>query len=266
MTINSYGIILYRQGTTTLNNEEEFLLVCRKDTVSYVVFLRGLYNREMVPILAERMTKDERHRILNEPFDMLWDRLWQYHPSRKYHHRQKFKKEKERAKDRFEKYEWKDIFDVVSSKYDEPEWGFPKGRKKKAEKPIEAALREFNEETGIDVNDVVVYRNLPPIIERYIGTDSKQYQIMYFLATLVEDSTTTNSTAAEKMTSKDTLLEMHHDDDDPDLHFGDNVDDSMNTNSEISKIAWFTRKNAMNQIRDYHVAKKTLLQKLRLPK
>ena len=149
MTINSYGIILYRKPSSdTVSAENQYLLICRKDSVSYVVFLRGLYNREMIPVLAERMTKDERRRLKEESFDTLWDRLWQYHPSKKYHHRQKFKKQKERAKEKFEKREWEDIFDAIDTEYDEPEWGFPKGRKKKTEKPIQAALREFNEETG----------------------------------------------------------------------------------------------------------------------
>jgi 8-oxo-dGTP pyrophosphatase MutT (NUDIX family) len=34
--------------------------------------------------------------------------------------------------------------------YEHPEWEFPKGRKNKDESDIECALREFEEETGIN--------------------------------------------------------------------------------------------------------------------
>lgn len=246
MTINSYGIILYRNfgllGESAVGradaskDDTEFLLICRKDSVSYVVFLRGLYNRDMIPILAERMTKEERHRLRNESFDTLWDNLWQYHPSRKYHHRQKFQKQKERAQEKFEKRAWEDIFDAIDSEYDEPEWGFPKGRKKNMEKPIQAALREFSEETGFNVEDVRVHRDIPPIIEKYTATDSKQYQIMYFMGTLVDKS-----------------IELPK------------IDDNYRL-SEISNIGWFNKNDALKKIRKYHVEKKKLLQKIKIPK
>lgn len=245
MTINSYGIILYRDAVIPKGiaespsgvTDKEYLLVCRKDSVSYVVFLRGLYDNKMVPALAERMTKEERDRIKTQPFDLLWDRLWQYHPSRKYHHRQKFRKQKERAKDKFDKRDWELIFDSIDTTYDEPEWGFPKGRKKKMEKPIQAALREFNEETGVGETDIVIHREIPPLIEKYIGTDSKHYQIMYFVAKMI-----------------DPLKEL------PIV-----AEDDTHQLSEISTVAWFTKKDALKKIRNYHVEKKALLQKLKIP-
>jgi len=234
MTINSYGIILYREVPDSLPIKKEYLLICRKDSVSYVVFLRGQYTRNMIPILGERMTQQERENIKTQSFDVLWDKLWQHHPSRKHHHRQKFKKQKERAKQRFEKREWELIFDTISANWTEPEWGFPKGRKKKSETALKAALREFTEETGFNESDIDVQKNYPPMVERYTATDSKEYQIVYFLAKI-------------KNPTKDP----------PKV-------DSSYRSSEISNIGWFTKDDALKKIREYHKEKRSIVKKINL--
>jgi predicted NUDIX family NTP pyrophosphohydrolase len=230
MPITSYGIIVSR--TKEDSGEKEFLLIRRKDTVSYVVFLRGLYTQDMIIYLAQRMTKKEREKIKNSSFDELWEGLWKHHPSRRYHHRQKFKKQRERAKEKFEKREWESVFDMIFTKYTEPEWGFPKGRKKKSETALKAALREFCEETGFNEGNIIVNKSRPPIKERYTATDSKQYEILYFRAEM-----------------KDSTI------DPPEI-------DSSFRSSEISKIGWFTKEKALEKIRDYHVAKRNIISKL----
>lgn len=231
MPIISYGIIVSRLNKESGDNE--YLLIRRKDTVSYVVFLRGLYTKDMIIHLAQRMTKKEREKIMNNSFDDLWDELWQHHPSKKYHHRQKFKKQKERAKERFEKRDWENVFEMIFTKYTEPEWGFPKGRKKKAETALKAALREFCEETGFKEEDITVDKGRPPIKEKYTGTDSKQYEIMYFLA------------------------EMRNPDAEP-----PEIDSSFRS-SEISDVCWFSKEQALSRIRDYHIEKKRIITRLK---
>ena len=229
--ITSYGVITKRNNPNT--GETEYLLVRRKDTVSYVVFLRGLYSREMLPVLASRMTQAERKRIRNSTFDALWEGLWEHHPSKQFHHRNKFIKQKERAESKFQRKDWDIIFDMVKSKYTEPEWGFPKGRKKNNETAMQGALREFEEETGLTRDLINITLNgLSPCIEFYKATDSKEYQIVYFLADLLDYNTPLPS-------------------------INENFRDS-----EISDIGWFTVKQCMLKIREYHIEKKELLRKI----
>ena len=42
---------------------------------------------------------------------------------------------------------------MSDSKFIEPEWGFPKGRRNNKEKDINCAIREFYEETNFDNQD-----------------------------------------------------------------------------------------------------------------
>jgi 8-oxo-dGTP pyrophosphatase MutT (NUDIX family) len=269
-TITSYGIILYRDvpiqsmppaigvekdqhmdlhvtsmpslsqhSSSQQSNKpiKEYLMICRKDTVSYVVFIRGLYTRSMIPILAERMTIFERQKIATKAFDELWDELWQYHPAKKYHHREKFKKQYDRAKSRFDRKDWEPIFNKIPSQYQDPEWGFPKGRKKKSESDLKAAIREFCEETGIEEQDIHLIRGkngkvLTPFREYYMGSDSEHYEILYFLARM-----------------KDPCKSI------PEI-------DVNYRSSEISKIQWFSKESAIETIRDYNKEKIAILQKL----
>ena len=47
--------------------------------------------------------------------------------------------------------------------WDEPEWGFPKGRRNFNETDLNCALREFNEETGINMKSIKLLEKLVPI-------------------------------------------------------------------------------------------------------
>lgn len=267
--VMSYGVILYRdrdsttgkprglekkvstltpeshqrntslQTQTCLSNLEiteskvrEYLLIRRKDTVSYVVFIRGLYTRDMLSILAERMTQEERNNIEKCSFIELWDKLWQHHPSKKHLHRQKFQKQFDRAKQRFERRDWVSIFHNVKCPYVEPEWGFPKGRGNKMETPLKAAIREFCEETGYAEKDIVIDNTVTPFIERYTATDSKDYEIHYYLAKI-----------------KDPRKKLP-------------IIDKNFRSSEISGIGWFTKELAINTIRDYNIEKINILKSL----
>ena len=65
--------------------------------------------------------------------------------------------------------------------YEEPEWGFPKGRRNYQEKDLICALREFHEETGYDKSQIKIIQNLLPIEEIYTGSNYKSYKHKYFI-------------------------------------------------------------------------------------
>ena len=81
-----------------------------------------------------------------------------------------------------------------SNKHDnwtEPEWGFPKGRRNYQENDYTCALREFNEETGIDRSALTILQNIAPYEETFTGSNYKSYKHKYFL-TFIENASTIN--------------------------------------------------------------------------
>ena len=74
--ILSYGIILYYKD----GDEIKIILVERKDTLSYIEFLRGKYSSitklDYLELLFSRFSKTEQLRLVNNDFDKLWTDLW----------------------------------------------------------------------------------------------------------------------------------------------------------------------------------------------
>ena len=73
--IISYGIMLFKY----VNNTLYLLLVQRKDSISYIEFIRGKYsitNTSKLLTILSNITKYELHNILNYSFDELWNSLW----------------------------------------------------------------------------------------------------------------------------------------------------------------------------------------------
>jgi 8-oxo-dGTP pyrophosphatase MutT (NUDIX family) len=111
------------------------------------------------------------------------------------------------------------------SNYLEPEWEFPKGKKNMNETPLTCAIREFNEETNLNINNIKIFENINCIEEKYRGSDNKFYKHLYYLA-----------------------ISNH------DLEFN-NIDNI----SEVGDINWFTIEDAINKIRLYYINKIELI-------
>lgn len=65
--------------------------------------------------------------------------------------------------------------------WDEPEWGFPKGRRDQNETDWVCAVREFCEETGMTFYKPKIVENLVPFEENFIGSNYKPYKHKYYL-------------------------------------------------------------------------------------
>ena len=61
------------------------------------------------------------------------------------------------------------------TKWMEPEWGFPKGRRNPHETDITCASREFQEETGLYRQDFTIIQNTYPISETFFGSNQVHY-------------------------------------------------------------------------------------------
>lgn len=213
-----------------------FLLVQRKYSLGYVEFIRGRYvpsNIEGIIFLFRQMTKEEIHNIGTQSFDDLWNDFWHIDVKKQIY----IKKEYQESKQRFTQLQ--DGINVelgldfyvtkVKPLYDRPEWGFPKGRKAKGESDEECAVREFCEETGYKKTDIALINSVKPIVENITGTNGVSYRHIYYLAEL-----TTN-----KLPDLDIISDAH--------------------NVEIGGIGLFTRDEATQLIREYHLEKKDII-------
>ena len=52
----------------------------------------------------------------------------------------------------------KSLIEKSITRWSETEWGFPKGRRNFQEKDLDCALREFEEETGMNKDNMVIFR------------------------------------------------------------------------------------------------------------
>ena len=96
--ITSIGIIPIRITkkvnplTNKLENDVEIFIIKRKDTLSFVDFMRGKYSIEdknYITNLLNNMTVNERQFILNNEFDSIWQYLWNYNTNNSYKNEEK---------------------------------------------------------------------------------------------------------------------------------------------------------------------------------
>ena len=186
LPIISVGIIPY----TIKNDTLHYLLIRRKDSLGYVDFMRGKYsldNTDGIVGMLNEMTKTERENLLTKSFDDLWIELWHSVPGTKY------RNEELLSKERFNQVRQgiviqnkmctlESLIEECTYNWDEPEWGFPKGRREMNERDIDCGIRECVEETGYDANSIKVIQNLIPYDELFIGSNYKAYKHKYYVA------------------------------------------------------------------------------------
>lgn len=233
LPVMSYGIVAIK----FLDNIPYYLLIQRRDSMSYVEFLRGKYALEdsaYIKLLIQGMTKEERSRLLHQNFDILWTNLWNSQNTRQY------RNEYEVAKKQFEtlKNTGNSYGKILSSFISEaediwrtPEWGFPKGRRNTGESNKTCALREFTEEAGISRTCLKV-QAIEPYIEQYVGTNGIEYKQTYYVAFCDSDISAKFEESNRIMTR------------------------------EIGDIAWFSYSDAIDHIRPTNKEKREMLTKI----
>lgn len=188
--ITSFGVICFRMGA---NGQPEYLMIQRKDSLSFMEFIRGKYEVANIPYICQLlsgMTHQEREMLLNTSFEQLWNHVW-YQPYIPRH-----SNEFDHANSKFDTLlqgfhlEGKlvtlaDLVRTSPSPYQEPEWGFPKGRRRLREEDVACAVREFCEETCFSKNDIHLLSHVSPFEEIFFGTNRVLYRHTYFLACYV---------------------------------------------------------------------------------
>ena len=231
--IISYGIMLFKY----YNNNLSILLVQRKDSISYIEFIRGKYsitNTNKLLTILSNITKTELSNILNNSFDILWHKLWSSNIDKT--SVLKFEKEYNSSLKKFNFVKCKnntiniyDILTLLKIKYNDTEWGIPKGRRNNQESDLTVAIREFEEETNIKSSEYKLLDSLCPLRERFIGTNNIKYDHIYYIAIC-----------------KNNLIPY--------------IDkNNINQIIEIKDINWFTQENSIKYIRKYETEKKKVI-------
>ena len=182
--IMSFGIICYKIDD---DNDIKFLMIQRKDSLSFMEFIRGKYeigNLEYIKQLLFNMTIPERDMIINLSFDDIWNYLWSQNDI----YNNKNNKEYFESKFKFNSLNdnnfLKNYILSIKSIFNEQEWGFPKGRRKIKETDIDCAVREFFEETRINNTDITIITDILPFEEIFFGTNGIMYKHVYYVAKL----------------------------------------------------------------------------------
>jgi 8-oxo-dGTP pyrophosphatase MutT (NUDIX family) len=254
--ITSYGVICCRfvrdnEGMIT----PQYLMVQRKDSLSYVEFIRGKYSiekRAYIMKLVSNMTATERGAICSKPFEELWLDLWQADECKAY------QREYNEARNKFDlirrgyiiKNEKSEIYlnmdyiiNNTVSTLDEAEWGFPKGRRNINEHDFACAIREFKEETGINPKSIRVLRSQKPFEEVFSGSNKIRYKHIYYLA-LSGANTTSHASHASHA-----------------VHSLFNPNNKVQSR-EIKDVMWLTYDEAQMRIRWYNVERKELFRRV----
>ena len=222
LPITSYGIIAMRQTATGT----QYLLICRRDSLSFIEFVRGKYSiteREYLHALLSNMTQAEHAKIRSLTFEQLWRSVW---GSAADTHKTDF----ELSQRKFKALgDIGALLDAHPTPWLEPEWGFPKGRRNTNETDLGGAMREFREETNLRDSQFNVLQNVLPLVESFQGSNNIQYCHKYYLAICSADTAVTMSSENPHMAR------------------------------EIGSIGWFSLEEAQTKLRPDNAEKHAIL-------
>jgi 8-oxo-dGTP pyrophosphatase MutT (NUDIX family) len=185
-------------------------------------------------LIVDEMTVNEKNKIRStNDFTRLWADMWNvtYESNKLDAQNNKLCKKYNEIKSGIvvegKNIQLNDIIETSQTSWSDPEWEFPKGRRIAGESDLKCALREFEEETGIQSSSIKLLKNVAPLNEVFIGSNLKSYQNTYFVA------------YADVNISSDTLENYQK--------------------AEVSSIEWKSYNKCMNDIRPYNLEKKEIL-------
>lgn len=194
----SYGLMCYK----LVNNEPLYVMIQRKNSISFIEFIRGKYelsNADYIFQLIEHCCDEERDMLKTKNMNELWHFLWGNKISNR------LQSEFENSLEKFNKLKKGYIFQKQNgnrehicllkciqmaqnseNKLIEPEWEFPKGRRNLNESDIQCAIREFIEEANIPLKylNVCNFTN-KSYEETYISVNKTRYRNVYYICKYV---------------------------------------------------------------------------------
>jgi len=251
--ITSFGIICYRLVYDDKTNSlyPEYLMVQRKDSLSFVEFMRGKYELQNITYLKKlfsNMINEEREKLRQNDFETLWKGLWSISSGKNFMKEYNTSKEKfkilrdgfnlktENGETSFVNFNY--LLDSTDTTLEETEWGFPKGRRNFSdEDDRRCALREFKEETGMNLRNIKFIREIKPFEEIFSGSNKVRYKHIYYIAKYCQLPSFMSS---------------------PQLFDPNNKHQAR----EIKDVKWFTYKEAQEKIMEKNIERKELLKRV----
>lgn len=182
--VNSYGIACCRKNTETGNYE--ILLVKKRVSYAFISFIKGSYNlKDEMNIynLFNNMTLHEKLTILSCNFETIW---YACHIDTNFLN-DKYLYLSKKFNNFLNKYSKEDIKKIINStKSIELIWEIPKGYSKKNETYLDAAVREFKEETTIEKNNYKILINENVI--NYSFIDNNVNYIYHYYVAIMKDN------------------------------------------------------------------------------
>lgn len=239
--ITSYGAVAFRWNPVLC--ETEYLMICRKNTLGFMDFIRGKYmpnDINYIYNMITQMTESETAQILGGNFEQMWKMAFGTDENTSstdnslkhemYISQEKFRQLSSKVGENGNNV----LTDLVAKsqefgKWTEPEWGFPKGRRNYRESDYECAIREFCEETGYSPKILKNVLNVVPYEEIFMGSNYKSYKHRYYLVG---------------------------------MSYTDSLNVSGFEKAEVSKMEWKTYEKCLRDIRVYNLEKKRIIQNI----
>ena len=228
--IMSFGVICYKVD----NGIIKYLMIQRKDSLSFMEFIRGKYNTNDIRYLKKLlncMTSNERQLLRTKSFDEIWVYAW-------YQNNTTHIKQTAEYIDSKQKFDTLLVTNILKRLLEnsfttniEQEWGFPKGRRKLKERDFDCAVREFCEETRLKSEDIEVLDQVVPFEEIFFGTNNILYKHTYYLAKM-------------KSMDKNVILDY-------------NCVEQMR---EVRALKWFTYEETINHIKKHNVERQKIIE------
>jgi len=230
--IMSFGIICYKIDE---NKDIKYLMIQRKDSLSFMEFIRGKYNNTDINYLHQlisSMTINEKKMIETKDFDEIWNYAW-------------YQNVVAIIKPTIEYMDSKNKFNILKSNnllqslineslnnHQEQEWGFPKGRRKLKESDINCAIREFCEETQLTKIDIKIIEDIEPFEELFFGTNNVLYKHTYYIGKIIDNDI--------KISVDTTCMEQMR---------------------EVRDLNWYSYIEALQHIKSHNVERQQIIEK-----
>lgn len=199
--IMSFGIICYKLENSVI----KYIMIQRKDSLSFMEFVRGKYMIDDIPYikqLLDGMTRTEKVMLTNSSFDEIWNYTWCQNNQNGIKHTKEYIESKQKFEYIMNYSVIKNLLTCgVANNFMEPEWSFPKGRRKIKEDDLDCAVREFCEETQLTKDDIKICESITPFQEIFFGTNNVLYKHLYYIARLTKEDSTVyiDSTCMEQV-------------------------------------------------------------------